>query len=89
MTSGDSDALKIGQTVIAIGNVLDEFRNTVTKGIVSGLNRHLQGKEYGYGNSSKKLRRPMPAINPGNSGGPLEILREESLEWNTATSFSG
>ncbi|MEK7422514.1 MAG: trypsin-like peptidase domain-containing protein, partial [Actinomycetota bacterium] len=38
---GDSDKIKIGQTVIAIGNTLSEFRNTVTKGVISGINRRV------------------------------------------------
>ncbi|MEK7655763.1 MAG: trypsin-like peptidase domain-containing protein [Patescibacteria group bacterium] len=89
VTFGDSDALKTGQTVIAIGNALDEFRNTVTKGIVSGLNRHLQAQNNMDTETIEEAIQTDAAINPGNSGGPLIDLEGRVVGVNTATSFSG
>jgi len=69
---GDSDALQVGQTVLAIGNSLGQYQNTVTKGIVSGLGRNITAG--GFGQSSEKLQNIIQtdaAINQGNSGGPL------------------
>lgn len=68
---GDSDVLRLGQGVIAIGNALGEFRNTVSTGVVSGLSRSITA---GNGSSSEQLENVIQtdaAINPGNSGGPL------------------
>jgi serine protease Do len=69
---GDSDSLKIGQTVIAIGNSLGEFSNTVSRGIISGLRRNLTAGS-GFGDTEKltNIIQTDAAINPGNSGGPL------------------
>jgi serine protease Do len=69
---GNSDALKIGQTVIAIGNSLGEFSNSVSRGIVSGLKRNLNAGS-GMGDSERltDIIQTDAAINPGNSGGPL------------------
>lgn len=71
LTFGDSDALKLGQGVIAIGNALGEFRNTVSTGVISGLSRSITA---GDGRSAEQLENVIQtdaAINPGNSGGPL------------------
>src|SRR3989344_2981132 len=81
---GDSDKLQIGQTVIAIGNALGEFSNTVSRGVVSGLSRSIVAQA---GASSEKLDQLIQtdaAINPGNSGGPLLNLRGEVVGINTA-----
>ncbi len=81
---GNSDALQIGQTVIAIGNALGEFSNTVSRGVVSGLSRSIVAQA---GTSSEKLEKLIQtdaAINPGNSGGPLLNLRGEVIGINTA-----
>ena len=69
---GNSDTLKIGQTVIAIGNSLGEFSNTVSKGIISGLKRKVTAGS-GFVDSEKlnDIIQTDAAINPGNSGGPL------------------
>lgn len=77
---GDSAKLKLGQTVIAIGNALGEFKNTVSVGVVSGLNRNLTVE----GQSFKGLIQTDAAINRGNSGGPLLDLRGQVIGINTA-----
>lgn len=70
---GDSSKLKVGQTVIAIGNALGRFTNTVTTGVVSGLGRKVVAGDYFLGSfeSLDDLIQTDAAINPGNSGGPL------------------
>lgn len=70
---GDSSKLKVGQTVIAIGNALGKFTNTVTTGVVSGLGRKVvAGDPFGGSTESlDNLIQTDAAINPGNSGGPL------------------
>jgi len=80
----DSDKLQIGQTVVAIGNALGEFRNTVSKGVISGLARSIVA---GTDTSSEKLEQVIQtdaAINKGNSGGPLLNLRGEAIGINSA-----
>ena len=79
---GDSDALNVGQPVLAIGSPLGEFTNTVTQGIVSALNRtspFFQSSETFYTN----LIQHDAAINPGNSGGPLFNAAGEVIGVNT------
>ena len=83
---GDSDKLEIGQTVIAIGNALSEFQNTVTKGIVSGVDRRLVAGSRGSTEVIEGAIQTDAAINPGNSGGPLIDLRGEVVGVNTAIS---
>lgn len=83
---GDSDALRPGQTVIAIGNALAEFQNSVTKGIVSGLNRHLYAGDFGEEELLEEAIQTDAAVNPGNSGGPLLTLDGKVVGMNTATS---
>jgi 2-alkenal reductase len=74
---GDSDALRQGETVIAIGSPLGEFKNSVTVGVVSALNRNLgEGVPEG-------LIQTDAAINRGNSGGPLLNMRGEIIGINT------
>ena len=70
---GDSSKLKVGQTVIAIGNALGKFTNTVTTGVVSGLGRAVSAGDLFAGSTEKfdNLIQTDAAINPGNSGGPL------------------
>lgn len=69
---GSSSDLKIGQTVIAIGNALGEFRNTVSVGVISGLSRSITaGNGLGQREQLEGVIQTDAAINPGNSGGPL------------------
>ncbi|MBI2055228.1 MAG: trypsin-like peptidase domain-containing protein [Candidatus Sungbacteria bacterium] len=82
---GDSSKIKIGQTAIAIGNSLGEFRNTVSVGVVSGLSRSVTASGGGIGSEELiDLIQTDAAINPGNSGGPLLNLRGEVVGINTA-----
>jgi 2-alkenal reductase len=74
---GDSDALRQGETVIAIGSPLGEFKNSVTVGVVSALNRNL-----GEG-APEGLIQTDAAINRGNSGGPLLNMHGEIIGINT------
>ena len=86
---GDSDKLKVGQSVIAIGTALGEFRSTVTAGVVSGLGR---GITAGSNDNSEKLDNVIQtdaAINPGNSGGPLFNSSGEVIGVDVAVSASG
>lgn len=87
---GDSDSIELGQTVFAIGNALDEFQNTVTSGIVSGLNRTLMART-GFGTSEviEQAIQTDAAINPGNSGGPLLDINGKVIGVNTAMSLQG
>jgi S1-C subfamily serine protease len=87
---GDSSKVVPGQTVIAIGNSLSEFYNTVTKGVISGLDRSVVA--YDYDGSDSIIRHAIQtdaAINPGNSGGPLINLLGEVVGVNTAISQEG
>jgi serine protease Do len=83
---GDSDALSVGQSVIAIGNALGEYRNTVSVGVVSGLARSITAGD-SLGGSSEVLDHVIQtdaAINPGNSGGPLLDLSGNVIGVNVA-----
>ncbi|MBI5732021.1 MAG: trypsin-like peptidase domain-containing protein [Candidatus Magasanikbacteria bacterium] len=84
LTMGDSNSLKLGQTVIAIGNALGEFRNTVSVGAVSGLSRGITASGAGLTERIEGLIQTDAAINPGNSGGPLLNLKGEVIGVNTA-----
>ena len=82
---GDSSALKLGQTVVAIGNALGEYNNSVSVGIVSGLNRTIQASgELGTETLTGVIQTDA-AINPGNSGGPLIDLNGNIVGINVAT----
>lgn len=82
---GNSDKLKVGQSVVAIGNALGEYRNTVSTGIVSGLKRDITASS-GYGQSEQLsgVIQTDAAINPGNSGGPLLNMKGEAIGVNVA-----
>ena len=79
-TLGNSDALNPGETVIAIGSPLGDFKNTVTVGVVSATGRSIDS---GSGYSIDGLIQTDAAINQGNSGGPLVNLAGEVVAINT------
>jgi 2-alkenal reductase len=79
-TLGNSDVLKPGETVIAIGSPLGDFKNTVTVGVVSATGRSIDS---GNGYSIDNLIQTDAAINQGNSGGPLVNLAGEVIAINT------
>jgi S1-C subfamily serine protease len=83
---GDSSTSRVGQQVIAIGNALGQFQNTVSNGIISGKGRPLTaGGEGGdSGESLTDLLQTDAAINPGNSGGPLLNYSGQVIGINTA-----
>ncbi len=84
---GDSSKMQVGDSVVAIGNALGEFHNTVTSGIISGFGRNVQA---GSGDSLSRpedlgnLIQTDAAINQGNSGGPLVNLNNQVIGMNTA-----
>lgn len=82
---GDSSKLQTGQTVIAIGNALGEFRNTVSVGVISGLGRTITASGGGLVETIEDVIQTDAAINKGNSGGPLLNLKGEVIGVNTAT----
>src|SRR4030043_314111 len=88
---GDSDQLKAGQFVIAIGTALGEFRHTVTTGVVSGLGRGIPaGSPYeGYVEQLDNVIQTDAAINPGNSGGPLLNSAGQVIGINVAVAAGG
>jgi S1-C subfamily serine protease len=79
-TIGDSDGLKVGELVIAIGSPLGTFDNSVTSGIVSALGRDITTS----GGHIRNLIQTDAAINPGNSGGPLLDATGAVIGVNTA-----
>lgn len=82
---GDSDTLKVGQTVVAIGNSLGEFSNSVSKGIISGLKRNVVASSiFGESERLKDIIQTDAAINPGNSGGPLLDISGKVIGINVA-----
>lgn len=83
---GDSSDLKLGQSVIAIGNTLGLFQNTVSRGVISGLSRNITAV-----NARKKTTKRLKdliqtdaAVNPGNSGGPLVDIKGKVVGINAA-----
>jgi S1-C subfamily serine protease len=82
---GDSSGLKVGQSVIAIGNALGEFRNTVSTGVISGLSRSITAGGAGFGSEELTgVIQTDASINPGNSGGPLLNIAGQVIGINTA-----
>jgi serine protease Do len=84
---GNSDQLRVGDDVIAIGTALGEFRHTVTTGVISGLGRGIQAVGEAFQlESLEGVIQTDAAINPGNSGGPLLNRRGEVIGVNVAVS---
>ena len=83
---GDSNKIELGETVVAIGNPLGEFYDTLSAGIISGLSRKIQavGLLSRQVESLRGLIQTDAAINPGNSGGPLVNLEGKVIGINTA-----
>lgn len=90
---GDSGSLKVGQQVVAIGNALGQFQNSVTEGIISGVSRGITaGSGSVYSGNTEELSNLLQtdaAINSGNSGGPLVDLDGQVVGMNTAVAGSG
>lgn len=85
-TLGDSSTVRVGQSVVAIGNALGQYQNTVTSGIISGLGRPVQAGD-STGSSTESLTdlfQTDASINPGNSGGPLLNMAGQVIGINTA-----
>ncbi len=84
---GESAKMEVGYKVIAIGNALGQFQNTITSGILSGYGRSVQAygeSGGGDGESLQNLFQTDAAINQGNSGGPLVNINGEVIGVNTA-----
>ncbi len=84
---GDSAAIQVGQKVVAIGNALGQFQNTVTEGVISGIGRPVVASDSSTGANAEVLSNLLQtdaAINPGNSGGPLLNLQGQVIGINTA-----
>lgn len=86
---GDSSTVQVGDDVVAIGNALGQFQNTVTSGIISGYGRSVQAGSSGSSSPSDtenldNLFQTDAAINEGNSGGPLVNLNGQVIGINTA-----
>ncbi|MBI5135292.1 trypsin-like peptidase domain-containing protein [Candidatus Uhrbacteria bacterium] len=87
---GNSDTIEIGQTVVAIGNSLGRYQNTVTRGVISGTGRNVvAGDNRGRAEELTNILQTDAAINPGNSGGPLVNSKGEAVGMNTATDLQG
>lgn len=83
-TLGDSSKVQVGDKVVAIGNALGEFQNTVTSGIISGYGRSVEAGDSESSESLQNLFQTDAAINQGNSGGPLVNMNGEVIGINTA-----
>lgn len=81
---GDSDVIKVGQRVIAIGNSLGEFSNTVSSGIISGLGRNITAQDGDSAEVLENIIQTDTSINLGNSGGPLLDLAGNVVGVNVA-----
>jgi S1-C subfamily serine protease len=84
---GNSGNMQVGDYVVAIGNALGQFQNTVTSGIISGYGRSIQAGDSSGGGDAENLDdlfQTDAAINEGNSGGPLVNLNGQVIGVNTA-----
>ncbi len=91
LTLADSSKIQIGQRVVAIGNSLGQYQNTVTSGIISGTSRSITaGSDVGSGSEQLSgVIQTDAAINPGNSGGPLLNIQAQVIGINTAIDDQG
>lgn len=91
VTLGDSAQMEVGERVVAIGNALGQFQNSVTTGIISGYGRDIEASD-GSGFNTESLQNLFQtdaAINQGNSGGPLVNADGEVIGVNTAVAGEG
>lgn len=86
---GDSSKVEIGSFVVAIGNALGQYQNTVTTGVISGKSRPITAADGGGTESLQNLFQTDAAINPGNSGGPLVNVEGQVIGINTAIAGEG
>lgn len=84
VTIGDSSSVRVGQRVVAIGNSLGQYQNTVTSGIISGVGRPVSAQSGNTVENLTDLLQTDAAINLGNSGGPLLNLSGQVIGINTA-----
>lgn len=90
LSLGESSSLRLGQTAIAIGNALGMYQNSISVGVISGLERDVlaQNTDGTYENLEDIIQTDA-AINSGNSGGPLLNLKGEVIAINTAVYLDG
>jgi serine protease Do len=88
---GDSAKMEVGSRVVAIGNALGQFQNSVTTGIISGYGRDIEASDENGLNTEtlQNLFQTDAAINQGNSGGPLVNANGEVIGVNTAVASEG
>lgn len=86
---GDSSKVQVGSFVVAIGNALGQFQNTVTTGVISGKSRPVTAADSAGSESLQNLFQTDAAINPGNSGGPLVNIDGQVIGINTAVAGQG
>jgi S1-C subfamily serine protease len=84
LTLDEENTLQVGQTVIAIGNALAEYQGSVTRGIISGLERTAHARSKNELSELDNMIQVDVAINPGNSGGPLLDINGQVIGINTA-----
>lgn len=83
-TIGNSSTVRVGQQVVAIGNSLGQYQNTVTSGIISGKGRPVSAQDGNSVENLTDLLQTDAAINPGNSGGPLLNIAGQVIGIDTA-----
>mgnify|MGYP001944404298 CR=1 FL=1 len=86
---GDSSQIQVGEKVVAIGNALGQFQNTVTSGIISGYGRSVVAGSNFEAETLQNLFQTDAAINQGNSGGPLVNIKGHVIGINTAVAGGG
>ena len=84
---GDSSGVQLGESVFAVGNALGQYSNSVSVGVISGLNRTITANDAqtGQAETLTGVLQTDAAINPGNSGGPLVDLSGNAIGVNVAT----